>query len=236
MLKYKRVLLKISGEVLGGTKGVGFDFSVLERLAQEIKDLRSLGVDIGIVIGGGNFIRGRMLKGDTNIKKANADYMGMLGTVMNALALQDYLEAIGLETRIMSAIQIREICEPYVRRRSLRHLEKGRVVIFAAGTGHPFFTTDTAASLRAIEIEADVLLKATNVDGVFDSDPKLNSNAKKFEKISYLDVLNDELKVMDSTAVSLCMENKIPIVIFNLIGDANIKKVVEGEKIGTLIN
>lgn len=235
-MKYKRILLKLSGEVLAGNKGSGFDDSVLNDLALQIKELKELNVDIGIVVGGGNFIRGRMFKENTSIKKANADYMGMLGTVMNALALQDYLEAHGVSTRVMSAIQIREICEPYVRRRSLRHFEKNRVVIFAAGTGHPFFTTDTAASLRAIEIEADVLLKATNVDAVYDSDPKTNPDAKQYKTLSHMDVLSNKLNVMDSTAVSLCMENSIPIAIFNLTKKDNIKKVVLGENIGTLIS
>ena len=235
-LKYKRVLLKISGEVLGGPQKRGFDHSVMDALASQIKELKALDVSIGIVVGGGNFIRGRMFTKDTNIKKANADYMGMLGTVMNGIALQDYLEAHGVATRVMSAIQIREICEPYVRRRSLRHLEKDRVVIFSAGTGHPFFTTDTAASLRAIEMEADILLKATNVDGVYDSDPNINKDAKLYTSLSYMDVLNSKLSVMDSTAVSLCMENKIPISIFNLMKENNIKEVILGKKIGTIIS
>ena len=235
-MKYKRILLKLSGEVLAGKNGSGFDDSILNGLALEIKELKKLNIDIGIVIGGGNFIRGRMFKDSTSIKKANADYMGMLGTVINALALQDYLENNGVKTRVMSAIEIREICEPYVRRRSLRHLEKNRVVIFAAGTGHPFFTTDTAASLRAIEIEADVLLKATNVDAVYDSDPKTNPEAKKHKKLTYMDVLSNKLNVIDSTAVSLCMENSIPITIFNLTKKDNIKRVVLGEDIGTVIS
>jgi len=231
---YKRVLLKLSGESLMGHEGYGINAAVVGNIAEELKELTSLGIQIAIVIGGGNIFRG-MGGEKEGIDRATGDYMGMLATVMNAMALQNFLEKIGVYTRVLSAIEIHQLVEPYIRRRAVRHLEKGRIVIFAAGTGNPFFTTDTAAALRAVEIGADVILKGTKVDGVYDSDPKLNAGAKRFDALSYLDVLNKNLKVMDSTAISLCMDNKMPIVVFDLFKQGNMRKVVSGENIGTTV-
>ncbi|WAM32360.1 UMP kinase [Caldicellulosiruptor naganoensis] len=230
--KYKRVILKLSGEALGGEKGFGIDWEVVESIAEEIAQVRELGVEVAVVVGGGNFFRGRSAD---HIDRATADYMGMLATVINSLALQSILEKRGVPTRVQSAIEMRQIAEPYIRRRAIRHLEKGRVVIFACGTGNPFFSTDTAAALRAAEIDAEAILLAKRVDGVYDSDPKKNPNAKKYDFITYLDVINQRLEVMDSTATSMCMDNKIPIVVFEL-ARGNIIKAVMGENIGTLVN
>ncbi len=233
-LKYKRVLLKLSGEALQGEKSYGIDPEFLRKLAKEIKEVANLGVQVAIVIGGGNIFRG--VSGATQgMDRATADYMGMLATVINALALQDALEKEGLHTRVLTAIEMREIAEPYIRRRAIRHLEKGRVVIFGAGTGNPFFTTDTAAALRAAEINADVLLKATKVDGIYTADPLKDKNAKKLDKLSYKDVITNGIKVMDSAAVSLCMENNIPIVVFDVRKPGNLKRVVSGEEVGSLV-
>lgn len=231
---FKRVVLKISGEALQGSLGYGIDSNVLTSIARQIKEVKALGVEIAVVIGGGNIFRG--VAGSTKgMDRANADYMGMLATVINALALQDALERKGVFTRVLSAIQMQELAEPYIRRRAMRHLEKGRVVIFAGGTGNPYFTTDTAAALRAIEIGAEVILKATKVDGVYSSDPVKNKNAKKFETLRYIDVLKKGLKVMDATATSLCMDNDLPIIVFSLKKEGNIKRVISGEKIGTTV-
>lgn len=233
---YKRILLKLSGESLMGKQGYGIDLQTSHAIATEIKEIHELGIEVSIVIGGGNIFRG--LQGaEKGIDRAQGDYMGMLATVINAMALQDALEKNGVFTRVLSAIEMHQLVEPYIRRRAIRHLEKKRVVIFAAGTGNPFFTTDTAASLRAIEIHADVILKATKVDGVYDKDPKVHSDAKRFETIKYLDCLQKGLKVMDSTAISLCMDNKLPIVVFDLFEKGNIKRVVTGStEIGTLVS
>jgi uridylate kinase len=234
VLKYKRVILKVTGEALGGEEKYGIDSETVRAFAEEIKEVKALGCEMAIVIGGGNIFRGAQLS-EGGMERATADYMGMLATVINSLALQDALEKIGVSTRVMSAIEMRQVAEPYIRRRATRHLEKGRVVIFAGGTGNPYFTTDTTASLRAMEIGAEVILKATKVPGVFDSDPMKNSEAKKYGRLSYIEVLNKELKVMDSTAISLCMDNHLPIVVFNLMEKGNIKRVVCGEDIGTLV-
>lgn len=231
---YKRVVLKLSGEALQGRKGYGIDPSVTGAIAKEIKDIKRLGVQIAIVIGGGNIYRGATASKE-GVDRIIADYMGMLATVINGLALQDVLEKAGVMTRVQTAIDMQEIAEPYIRRRAVRHLEKGLVVIFVAGTGNPYFSTDTAASLRAIEINADVILKATNVDGVYSADPKKNKSAKKFKSLKYIEVLNKGLKVMDATAVSLCMDNSLPIIVFNLTKKGNIKRVILGEKIGTAV-
>ena len=233
--KYKRVLLKLSGEALAGKEGYGIDTDILEVIAKEIKELRDFGIEISIVLGGGNIFRG-LAAAAHGMDRAQADYMGMLATVLNSLALQDALERMGVYSRVQSAIEIRELAETYIRRRAIRHLEKKRVVIFAAGTGNPYFSTDTAASLRAMEINAEVILKATKVDGVYDADPVKNKNAKKFDELSYIEVLQRNLKVMDSTAISLCMDNDLPIIVFNLNHHGSIKKVVMGEKIGTLVS
>jgi uridylate kinase len=231
---YQRVLLKLSGESLMGSEGFGINSTVISGIAEEIKELTELKIEIAIVIGGGNIYRG--IQGqNSGIDRATGDYMGMLGTIINAMALQNFLENTGVHTRVLSAIAIHQLVEPYIRRRAVRHLEKGRVVIFAAGTGNPFFTTDTAAALRATEIGADVILKGTKVDGVYDSDPFKNNKAKKFKSLSYLDVLNKNLKVMDSTAISLCMDNQKPIIVFNLFQKGNIKKLILGETIGTKV-
>lgn len=233
-LKYTRILLKVSGEALMGDKGYGIDAGTVDFLAKEIKDVSSLGIQISIVIGGGNIFRGvqASLEG---MERAAADYMGMLATVMNALALQNALEKYDIPTRVQSAIDMQELAEPYIRRKAVRHLEKGRVVIFAAGTGNPYFTTDTAAALRAMEIGANIILKGTKVDGVYSSDPVKDPKATKFSELTYMEVLKRGLGVMDSTAVSLCMDNNLPIVVFNLRGKGNIRKVVEGRKVGTLV-
>jgi len=231
---YRRVLLKLSGEALKGKAPGGIDIDVLSLIADEIGELVGLGVQFGIVIGGGNIFRG--LEGNAKgIDRNSADYMGMLATVINSIALQNVMESKGIPTRVQSAIEMREIAEPFIIRKALRHLEKGRVVIFAAGTGHPYFSTDTAAALRAMEMRADVILKATKVDGVFDKDPVLNPDARKYDKISYIDVLSKNLKVMDSTSISLCRDNRLPIVVFNFETKGNIRGVVFGETIGTVV-
>ena len=232
--KYKRVLLKLSGEALAGKDGYGINAEVLEKLADEIKEIYDLGVEIAIVVGGGNIFRGIQGK-SLKIDKATSDYMGMLATVINALALQNALEKKGIPTRVQSAIEMHQIAEPYIRRKAIRHLEKGRVVIFAAGTGNPFFTTDTAAALRAAEIGADILLKATKVDGIYDKDPNKNSNAKKYEKLSYKEALEKDIKVMDSTAFALCKDENIPILVFSIKEKGNLKKAILGEKVGTYV-
>lgn len=232
--KYKRILLKLSGESLSTPDGYGISLEAARKIAAEIKEVHELGVEIAVVIGGGNIFRGLKGAGE-GIDRATGDYMGMLATIMNAMALQDVLEKMDVYTRVLSAIEMHQLVEPYIRRRAHRHLEKKRIVIFAAGTGNPFFTTDTAASLRAMEIRADVILKATKVDGVYDKDPMKDKTAVRFTKLTYLDVLNKGLNVMDSTSISLCMDNKLPIIVFNLFEDGNIKKVVLGENVGTIV-
>jgi uridylate kinase len=233
-LTYKRILLKLSGEVLSGSREYGISYDVLKSITQDIRSVYRLGCEIGIVIGGGNIFRG-VSDNAQGMDRVSADYMGMLATVINSLALQDYLERQGVPTRVLSAIEMRQVAEPFIRRRATRHLEKGRVVIFAAGTGNPFFSSDTAAALRAFEINAEVILKATKVDGVYDQDPMRHPGAKKFDSISYRDVLAKNLKVMDLTAITLCMDNKLPIIVFNLTIPGNIGKAVTGKKIGTHI-
>lgn len=231
---YRRILLKVSGEALMGDKGYGIDAHTVDFMAREIKDVYSMGVQLAIVIGGGNIFRGvqASLEG---MERASADYMGMVATVINALALQNSLEKQGIPTRVQSAIEMKELAESYIRRKAIRHLEKGRVVIFAAGTGNPYFTTDTAAALRAMEIGAELILKGTKVDGVYSADPLKEPQAVKFSSLTYIDVLKKGLAVMDSTAISLCMDNNLPIVVFNLRGKGNIRKIIEGKKIGTLV-
>ncbi len=233
-LKFHRILLKLSGEALSTPQGSGIDPHEAAQIAHRVKEVRELGVDVAVVIGAGNLWRGKVGL-DMGMDRATADYMGMMATVMNALALMDAMEHIGVVTRVQSAIEMRSVAEPYIRRRAIRHLEKGRVVIFGGGTGNPYFSTDTAAALRAMEIGADVLIKATKVDGVYDSDPKLNPNAVKFESLSYLETLNRRLAVMDSTAISLCMENKLPIMVLNLWDPTALRKALLGEPIGTLV-
>jgi uridylate kinase len=235
MLKYQRILLKLSGEALAGANEFGIDPTEVEAIARRIQEVHALGVQVAVVIGAGNLWRGKQGL-DRGMDRATADYMGMLGTVMNALALMDALERIGVYTRVQSAIEMRAVAEPYIRRRAIRHLEKGRVVIFSAGTGNPYFSTDTAAALRAMEIDADVLIKATKVDGVYDSDPKKNPQAKKFDHLSYIEVLNRRLEVMDSTAISLCMENHLPILVLNLWDENALLDALQGKKVGTLVN
>jgi len=230
--KYKRIMLKISGEALAGEKGFGIDFDTTNEIALQIKELVKLGVEIGIVVGGGNIWRGRSGEG---MDRTTADYMGMMATCINALALQDSLENLGVNTRVQTAIEMKEVAEPFIRRRAMRHLEKGRVVIFAAGTGNPYFSTDTTAALRAAEIEAEVILLAKKVDGVYDKDPHIYNDAVKFDELTYLNVLEKGLQVMDSTATSLCMDNNIPILVFGLDKPENIKRAILGEKIGTLV-
>jgi uridylate kinase len=233
--QYKRIMIKLSGEALAGEGKMGFDVSIVSKLALEVKAAREMGIEVALVIGGGNFFRGTF--GETlGMERATGDYMGMLATVMNALAMQDYLEKAGVPTRVMSAIEMRQIAEPYIRRRAIRHLEKGRVVILSAGTGNPFFTTDTAASLRAIEIGAQILMKATKVDGVYDKDPVKHKDAVKIDKIPYLEVIQKQLRVMDLTAISLCMDNNLPIMVFNLFADDSILRVARGETVGTIIS
>jgi uridylate kinase len=232
---YKRILLKLSGEALAGNQGTGINTAVLKQIAQDIKAAHATGVEIGLVIGGGNIFRG-IAASAQGMDRASSDYMGMLATCINSLALQDALEKEDVPTRVQSAIVMDEIAEPYIRRRAVRHLEKGRIVIFAAGTGNPYFTTDTAASLRAMEINAEVLMKATKVDGIYDKDPAKHADAIKYDKISYIDVLKQGLQVMDSTAISLCMDNKLPIMTFDLAKTGNILKAVQGESIGTLVH
>lgn len=233
-LKYKRILLKLSGEALMGAQGYGIDPAVIRQIAEEVKSLVDQGLELALVVGGGNIFRG-LAASAKGMDRSTGDYMGMLATVMNSLALQDGLEKAGVDTRVQSAIEMREVAEPFIKRRAMRHLEKGRVVIFAAGTGNPYFTTDTAASLRAVEIGAEVLLKATKVDGVYDSDPAKNPNAVKYQQLSYMEVLSKELKVMDSTAISLCKDTGLPIIVFNLNEPGNIERVVRGEPIGTYV-
>jgi len=234
-LKYKRVILKVTGEVLAGGQKYGIDGKTVRAFAEEIKEVKEMGCEMALVIGGGNIVRGAELS-EEGMERAGADTMGMLATVINSLALQDALEKIGVSTRVMSAIEMRQVAEPYIRRRATRHLEKGRVVIFAGGTGNPYFTTDTAASLRAMEIGAEVILKATKVAGVYDADPLKYQGAKMYGRLTYIEVLNRELRVMDSTAISLCMDNHLPIVVFNIMEKGNIRRVVCGEEIGTLVS
>jgi uridylate kinase len=232
--RYQRILLKLSGELLAGGTGHGIDEQVLHALADEVREVHDLGVQVGIVTGGGNIFRG-LAASTRGMDRVGADYMGMLATVINSLALQHALEKRGMYTRVMSAIEMARVCEPYIRRRAVRHLEKGRIVVLAAGTGNPYFTTDTAAALRAIEIGADVILKATKVDGIFSGDPVKDSSATFFPRISYLDILNRGLKVMDSTAISLCMDNRLPLVVFNVGVRGNLMRIVQGESVGTLV-
>lgn len=231
-IKYKRVLLKLSGEAIGGAEGRGVNAETLGKICDQIKNIVDLGVEVAIVVGGGNFWRGRY---GHQMERTTSDYMGMLATTMNGLALQDSLEARGISTRLQTAIEMRQIAEPYIRRKACRHLEKGRVVIFACGTGNPFFTTDTAAALRSAEIEADVILLAKTIDAVYSADPKINPNAERYDEITYLDILNKDLKVMDSTATSLCKDNQIPLIVFGIDKPENIVKIVKGEKIGTIV-
>lgn len=233
-VKYKRVLLKLSGEVLGGSQGGGIDPEVITAIALEIKDVVASGVELALVIGGGNIFRG-LAASSKGMDRASADYMGMLATMINALAMQDALEQVGVDTRVQSAIAMQAVAEPYIRRKAVRHLEKGRVVIFGAGTGNPYFTTDTAASLRAMEINAEVILKGTKVDGVYSADPKKDPAAVKYQTLSYIDVLKKGLAVMDATATSLCMDNSLPIIVFDVGVSGNIKRVVMGEEIGTIV-
>lgn len=233
--KYKRILLKLSGESLMGDKNFGFDNDVIAQYAQDIKSIVELGVQVAIVIGGGNIYRG-MNEAETGIERAHGDYMGMLATVINGMALQAGLEKVGVYTRLQSAIKMEQIAEPYIRRRAMRHLEKGRVVIFGAGTGNPYFTTDTAGSLRAIEIKADVIMKGTRVDGIYTADPETDPSATKYGKITYQECITQNLKVMDMTAFTLCMENELPIVVFDMNTPGNLHRVVTGEKVGTLVN
>ena len=233
--KYKRIILKVTGEVFAGPHKFGIDGNTVKAFAQEIKEVKEMGCELALVIGGGNIFRG-VVASDIGMDRASADTMGMLATVINSLALQDALEKLGVSTRVLSAIEMRQVAEPYIRRRATRHLEKGRVVIFAGGTGNPYFTTDTTASLRAMEVGAEVILKATKVEGVYDADPFKHEGAHKFEELTYIEVLNRELKVMDSTAISLCMDNHLPIIVFNIMEKGNIKRVVSGEPIGTLVS
>ena len=233
-LRYKRILLKLSGEALAGEKSFGINHDIIERIAEEIASIHNMGTEVAIVIGGGNIFRG--IAGTAQgMDRATSDYMGMLATVINSLALQDCLEKRQVFTRVMSAIGMSQLCEPYIRRRAIRHLEKKRVIIFAAGTGNPYFTTDTAASLRAMEVGADIIMKATRVDGVYDCDPETNANAVMFKHLDYIEVLKKNLKVMDSTAISLCMDNSLPILVFNLNTPGNLKRVVQGEELGTFV-
>ncbi len=232
---FKRILLKLSGEALAAGQGFGVDGDRVQEIAAELQDVHALGVQIAVVVGGGNFFRG-VAEQARDMDRVSADHMGMLATVINALALQDALEKRGVYTRVMSAIEMNQVAEPFIRRRAMRHLEKGRLVIFAAGTGNPYFSTDTAASLRAMEVKADVILKATKVDGIYDADPVLVKDAKMFDQISYMDVLKKGLQVMDSTAISLCKDNNLPIIVFNLNRPGNIKRVLTGEKLGSLVS
>ncbi len=233
-LRYRRIMLKLSGEIFGGALKYGVDPQVLKTIAKEVKTAWKYHIDIGIVAGGGNIFRG-LSGAERGVERATGDYMGMLATVINALALQDALEKEGVDCRVQTAIEMREIAEPYIRRRAVRHMEKGRVVIFAAGTGNPYFSTDTTAALRAAEIDSEVILKATKVDGIYDSDPAVNPKAKRFKRLTYLEVLNRGLKIMDSTAISLCMDNKIPIIVFDVTKAGNLEKVILGQDVGTLV-
>lgn len=235
MPKYKRILLKLSGEALIGDQEYGIGPKALEKYAKQVVEIHKMGIEVAIVVGGGNIFRG-VQASRAGMDRANGDYMGMLATVINALALQDAIEEEGAFVRVQSAIDMAKICEPYIRRRAIRHLEKGRIVVFAAGTGNPFFTTDTAASLRAIEIDADVVLKGTRVDGVYNADPEIDKNAVKFDNISFADVLSHRLNVMDMTAFTLCQENKLPIIIFNINKPENLKRILQGETVGTLVS
>jgi uridylate kinase len=232
---YRRIVLKLSGEALAGGQGYGIDPPMLDRVAAEVRDVAGLGVQVAIVIGGGNIFRG-IAASAGGMDRSTADYMGMLATVINALALQDALEKSGLQTRVLSAIEMRAVAEPYIRRRAIRHLEKGRVVIFAAGTGNPFFTTDTAGALRAVEIGADAIMKATKVDGIYSADPMVHKNAERLPHVTYIDVLNRGLQVMDAAAISLCMDNKLPIIVFDLTRSGNIKRIVLGEPVGSIVS
>lgn len=232
--KYRRILLKLSGEALGGEEGFGINAKAIQSMAEQVREVRDLGVEIVIVLGGGNIFRG-LAGSEKGIERATGDYMGMLATIINSLALQDALEKIGVATRVQTAIAMPQVAETFIRRRAVRHLEKGRVVIFGGGTGNPYFSTDTAAALRATEIGAEVILKATKVDGIYDSDPKKNPKAKRFTRVAYLDALQKQLKVMDSTAFSLCMDNKMPIIVFDLFKPHNLKRVVTGEPVGTVV-
>jgi uridylate kinase len=232
---YRRIVVKLSGEALAGGQGYGIDPPVLDRVAAEVRDVSALGVQIAIVIGGGNIFRG-IAASAGGMDRATADYMGMLATVINALALQDSLEKSGLQTRVLSAIEMRAVAEPYIRRRAIRHLEKGRVVIFAAGTGNPFFTTDTAGALRAVEIGADAIMKATKVDGIYSADPMVHKDAERLAHVTYIEVLNRGLRVMDAAAISLCMDNKLPIIVFDLTRPGNIKRIVLGEPVGSIVS
>jgi uridylate kinase len=232
--RYQRILLKLSGEALMGAAGYGIDPNVVGRVAQEVKEVHDLGVEIALVVGGGNIFRGLKAR-DTGMDRASADYMGMLATVMNAVALQDALEKLGVFTRVVSAIEMREVAEPFIRRRAIRHLEKKRLVIFAAGIGQPFFTTDTAAAMRALEVKAEILMKATSVGGIYTADPRKDPNAVKIDELSYMRVLQDELAVMDSSAISLCKDNRLPILVFNMKDHGNIKRAVMGEHVGSLV-
>lgn len=234
-LKYSRILLKLSGEALAGKREFGLDAATLDYMASQIKKVLAKGVELGIVVGGGNIFRG-IQGSEKGMDRSTGDYMGMLATVINGLALQDALERAGIYTRVQSAIRMEQVVEPYIRRRATRHLEKGRVVIFASGTGNPYFSTDTAAALRAMEIEADVLIKATNVEGIYDCDPKTNDNAKMYKKLSYIDVLNKHLKVMDSTAISLCMDNKLPIQVLNVFHEDALVNFIDGADVGTHVH
>mgnify|MGYP001493661562 FL=1 len=234
-LKYPRVLLKLSGEALAGHKGYGFDFEAVRRLAGEVRDVVKMGAQIGLVIGGGNFVRGAVLSAE-GMDRVSADYMGMLGTVINGLALQNVLESLGVDTRVMTAMRMEELAEPYIRRRALRHLEKGRTVIFAGGTGNPYFSTDTAAALRGIQMKANVVIKATSVDGVYTADPKRDPKATKYERISYRDVMLEELSVMDQTAITLCKENSIPLIVLNINEAGAVARAIRGEPVGTFVS
>ena len=233
-LRYQRILLKLSGEALAGDKGFGFDFETIDRLAGEIRDVVALGCDVGLVIGGGNIVRGTQLA-KNGMDRVAADYMGMLGTVINALAVQDILERKGVDTRVMTAIRMEELAEPYIRRRAIRHFEKKRTVIFAAGTGNPYFSTDTAAALRAIQIKADVIIKATSVDGVYSADPKKDPTAKLYKEISYRDVMLEELGVMDQTAITLCKENQLPLIVLNIHRHGAVARAIRGDGEGTMV-
>jgi uridylate kinase len=233
-LRFQRILLKLSGEALAGDKGFGFDFDTISRLAGEVRGVTEMGAEVGLVIGGGNIVRGSQIS-RLGMDRVSADYMGMLGTVINALAVQDVLERQGVDTRVMTAIRMEELAEPYIRRRALRHFEKGRTVIFAGGTGNPYFSTDTAAALRAIQIKADVIIKATSVDGIYSADPKKHPDAVFYEQISYRDVMLEELGVMDQTAVTLCKENRLPLIVLNIHRPGSIAQALRGERVGTLV-